>query len=145
MTRRKVQNTLIATAAAGALITAPALARPAGDPASGPTTTPRQDLRGADARGDGPRQYAPSAPTWGSHPETLPKVAVPGQPTWPVDPKPLPRAAVPAEVPASDGNGDGGDGVWLILGLGVGGAALIAGGAAGLARHSRVRARRVAV
>ena len=61
---------------------------------------------------------------------------------------PEPDAAVPhpRAVPAAPVTARGGDddGIWLVLGIGLAGAGLAAGGA-GLARHARVRARRVAV
>ena len=65
----------------------------------------------------------------------------PGQPTWPLNPKVL-------TPPRTEGSTRGGatdnDDIWLVLGIGLAGAAL-AGGAAGAARYTRVRARRVAV
>lgn len=65
----------------------------------------------------------------------------PGQPTWPANPKVL-------TPPRPDGSTRGGstdnDDIWLVLGIGLAATAL-AGGAAGAARYSRVRARRVAV
>jgi hypothetical protein len=129
MTRRTLQHTLAATVAASALVTAPALARPAGEtPTASPgglTWSPGQVLTPADVR-----QAARQA-----------KVE-PTAPTWPEHPTPLSRVAPPAEP--STGSG-GGDDTWLVLGLGLGGACLVAGGAAGIARHTRVRARRVAV
>jgi len=77
------------------------------------------------------------ATTWGT---PAPKTQ-PGQPTWPVNPHSLPKPA-PA-VAADDGGTD--DGVWLLLGAGFVTAGIVAGSAAGIARHHRVRARRVAV
>jgi hypothetical protein len=64
----------------------------------------------------------------------------PGPPNVPVDLEPLPRPA--ASVPVKD-DGDGGG--WLLAGLGLTGAGIAAGGAAGLARRYRIRARRLAV
>jgi len=64
----------------------------------------------------------------------------PGPPNVPVDLEPLPRPA--ASVPAKDDDNGGG---WLLAGLGVTGAGIAAGGAAGLARRYRIRARRLAV
>lgn len=72
--------------------------------------------------------------------DALWRTVLPGPPTWPVDPEPLtpPAASVPAK------NDDGGGG-WLLTGLGLTGAGIAAGGAAGLARRYRIRARRLAV
>jgi hypothetical protein len=64
----------------------------------------------------------------------------PGQPTWPLNPKVL-------TPPRAEGSTRGGttdnDDIWLVVGIGLACTAL-AGGAAGAARYSRVRARRVA-
>jgi hypothetical protein len=72
--------------------------------------------------------------------DALWRTILPGPPTWPVDPEPLPRPT--ASVPAK-GDDDGGG--WLLAGLGLTGAGIAAGGAAGLARRYRIRARRLAV
>ena len=137
MTRRStLQHTLTAAVAASALATAPALAKPADYPYESSTsslagtTSPQQDLRSPDARD-------------AAQPKAAESSVAPGTPTWPVQPEPLTRPVPPAE--SATGNGGGDDSIWLVLGLGLGGAGLLAGGAAGLARHSRVRARRVAV
>ena len=45
-------------------------------------------------------------------------------------------------VPAAETGSD--DGVWLVLGIGLAAGGIVAGSAAGVARHHRVRARRVA-
>jgi hypothetical protein len=64
----------------------------------------------------------------------------PGQPTWPANPQVLTPPKAPAEQSASSNDDDG---IWLVLGIGLAGAALAGG--AGAARYARVRARRVAV
>lgn len=87
--------------------------------------------RDAHARGTVPET------TWGTPaPETQP-----GQPTWPVNPHSLPTPASPVTV--DDGGSD--DTVSLLLGAGFVTAGIVGGSAAGIARHHRVRARRVAV
>ena len=130
MTHRSTLKTTLAAALAASVLTAgPAVAMPMEDgPAvygGGADTTeksPAQDLRGEQARDAARNQVAP------------------GQPTWPVNPTPLPAPAAPAKA-SSDGGGV--DTTWLLLGLA--GAGIVAGSAAGVARHTRVRARRVAV
>ena len=130
MTHRSTLKTTLAAALAASVLTAgPAVAMPMEDgPAvngGGADTTeksPAQDLRGEHARDAARNQVAP------------------GQPTWPVNPTPLPAPAAPAKA-SSDGGGV--DTTWLLLGLA--GAGIVAGSAAGVARHTRVRARRVAV
>ena len=132
MPRRTIlQHTLVAALAVSALAASPALGRPI-DPAhpydsrtsslAGTASEPRQDLRGEGAKGAGPPAFQP------------------GQPTWPINPEPVSKPAAPA--PATDGGGDGS--VWLVLGIGLA-ATGVAAGTAGVARRSRVRARRVAV
>lgn len=147
MPRRTILHTALAAAlAASALAATPALAEPF-DPSTSRSDSPSRTssltdqvpfhLRGAseaftikDGRSPDTRDAAKDA------------AVQPGQPTWPLHPKVLtpPRT--------DDGSVRGGstdnDDIWLVVGLGLAGAAL-AGGAAGAARYTRVRARRVAV
>ena len=139
MTRRTtLKHTLAAAVAASALAASPALARPidsvpadAGSRSQSPTgslagTTdglPKQDLRGERAQ-DAARTHIQ-----------------PGQPTWPTHPQPVPTPVAPTKAAADVDD----DGIWIALGIGLAGAGLVAGGAAGLSRRMRVRARRVAV
>jgi hypothetical protein len=141
MTQRStLKHTLAAALAASALVAGPAVAKPMdnGPAASGNRSemqtgslagttdqTPAQDLRGEHARDAARAQIAP------------------GQPTWPADPTPLLAPAAPAKASSSGGGSD--DTVWLVLGIGLAGAGIVAGSAAGVARRSKVRARRVAV
>lgn len=121
-----VPYTLVAVVAAGAVAASPAAAKPTEGPIDwaerfelqGPPP-PKQDRQGGYTR------------------DLLWRPGVPGLPTWPVDPQPLPRPA--ASIPARDD--DDGDGGWLLAGLGVAGAGIAAGGAAGLVRRYRIRAR----
>lgn len=72
-------------------------------------------------------------------PGHMSKPTLPGPPTWPVDPEPL---TAPAEsTPIEDGE----RAEWVLMGLGLVGAGIAAGGAAGVARRYRIRARRLAV
>jgi hypothetical protein len=132
MPRTTVQRTLAAVLAASVVFVAPALARPIDrvdrfDNVN-PTPTPHQDLRGEHATD-------PAPPGW--------ERFQPGQPTWPTHPAP---AATPAPAPVSHVSApDGGDDVWLIVGIGLAATGIVAGSAAAVARRSRLRARRVAV
>jgi hypothetical protein len=133
--RTALKHTLAAAVAASALAASPALAKPidyapadSGHRSASPTGSlagtvekPTQDLRGERAQ-DAARAHIQA-----------------GQPTWPANPQPLPAPVTPAKA---SGDNDG-DGIWVVLGLA--GTVLVAGGAAGVARHVRVRARRVAV
>jgi hypothetical protein len=112
--RTTLQRTLVAVAAGTAVAAAPALAKP----------TDRID------------RYDHVAP----QPQ---EKFQPGQPTWPTHPAPAPKLVVePAPVvPASGG---GSDDVWLIVGVGLATAGIVAGSAVGASRRHRVRARRVA-
>jgi hypothetical protein len=137
--RTALKHTLAAAVAASALAASPAPAKPidyapadSGHPSAAPTRSlagtaekPSQDLRGERAR-DAARAPAPH----------------PGQPVFPTNTQPPPAPATPVKP---SGDGDDGDGIWVVLGLGLVGTALAAGGAVGVARHVRVRARRVAV
>jgi hypothetical protein len=129
--RTTLQHALVGALATGVIIVAPAVAKPIdrldrfGSPE--PTPTPHQDLRGehsTDPAPPGSEQFQP------------------GQPTWPTHPVPT---AKPAVVPASPARAsDDGDDVWLIVGISVAAAGIVAGSAAGATRRYRVRARRVA-
>lgn len=127
-------RTLIATAAASAIAATPALAKPADvvprsvtdarTSSLAGTPSPRQDLRMPDQQAPAPEVQA-------------------GQPTWPANAEPLTKPVVAAEAPTDGGGGS--ESIWLVLGIGLGSAGVVAGSAAGLARRSKVRARRVAV
>lgn len=73
------------------------------------------------------------------HPGHMSKPTLPGPPTWPVDPEPL--TAPVDTTPLEDGERS----EWVLVGLGLVGAGFAAGGAAGVVRRYRVRARRFAV
>ena len=77
-----------------------------------------------------------------SGPQNEQPVPPPGQPVWPLHPEPL---VAPAPAPAAAATDDDGgvDGVWIVIGAGLAATGLAAG-SAGLVRHNRVRARRVA-
>jgi hypothetical protein len=90
------------------------------------TASPKQDLRGEYAR-----DAARAAET-----DTSFQV---GQPTWPIHPAPAVAPAKPKSIPAA--NTDGGDDLWLVLGIGLAASGIVAGSAAGVVR----RTRRVAV
>ena len=148
--RLMLQNALIAALAASVLAHTPALAKPVHGPpqfsesldATSPRTwspadnlpaypTPKtaapykiQDGRSADAR-DAAKNAA----------------IQPGQPTWPTNPRTLTSARPGGSV---RGGTTDNDDIWVVLGVALSATAL-AGGAAGAARHSRLRARRVAV
>jgi len=151
--RTTLQHTLVAALATSTLAASPALAKPADvvDRLDGPTsslagtTSPRQDLRGEQAK-DAARAAGTTSPRQdlrGEHAKDTARATgeqfAAGQPTRPVQSEPvaMPTKAVPAPETGSD------DGVWLVLGIGLA-ATGIAGGAAGVARHYRIRARRVA-
>ena len=116
MRRTTFGTTLAVALAAGALATTPALARPL-DPGDGSGSAEP----GTSAQSQHLYYHEHAEPTWPAH--SLPDQAVS---------TPLPRHA------------SGGDDTVWIIGLAAGGvtAAL---SAAGLSRHARVRARRVAV
>jgi hypothetical protein len=155
MPRRTIlQTSLAAALAASALAASPALAEPF-DPSNGrfdnwtpdqPTTTrtwsPGDDLRPYHLRKESSKAFTIKD---GRSPDTrdaAKDAAIqPGQPTWPVNPKVL---TPPRPEGSTRGGSTDNDDIWLVVGLGLAGAAL-AGGAAGAARYSRVRARRVAV
>jgi hypothetical protein len=131
--RTTLQHALVAALATGVVIVAPAVGKPVdrvdrfGSPE--PAPTPHQDLRGEHATDPAP----PGSEQF-----------LPGQPTWPTHPAPAAKPAIklaPA-APVSDGNNDD---VWLIVGISVAAAGIVAGSAAGAARRNRVRARRVTV
>lgn len=143
--RTSLKYTLTAVLAAGAVAAGPAMAKPVDGPIDGssrydsPTSslagttdkTPKQDFRGERAK-DAAFQAAQDAKLQ------------PGQPVFPTYHDPLPPRSVNASAPAT--NDDGSDvGVWLLVLSGIAGAGLVGGGAAGIVRHTRVRARRVAV
>jgi hypothetical protein len=139
--RNTLQYTLTAAVVAGALAVSPAFAVPIDRvdrlDSVAPVTSPHQDLRGEHAQ-DAARQQAERQDLRGEHAKDAARTAPlvnPGPPTWPTNPQPIRSAELPA--------GDGDDSIWLVLGIGLAGAGIGAAGAAGLARHSRVRARRV--
>jgi hypothetical protein len=141
------RSTLLAAAlAASALAASPALAEP---------IDPSNERLDYPAPAGAPGDSLPAYPTpKSSKPYTIEDgrsadardaakdaAVQPGQPTWPVNPKVL-------TPPRPDGSTRGGstdnDDIWLVVGIGLAATAL-AGGAAGAARYSRLRARRVAV
>jgi hypothetical protein len=131
--RTTLKHTVVAALAVGAVVAAPAGARPLDriDRFDNPTPTPApyQDLRGEHATDPAP----PGSDTF-----------MPGQPTWPTHPVPIVTPAVqPAQPAPASGGGDSDDTVWLIVGIGLAASGIVAGSAAGVAH--RVRARRVAV
>ena len=120
--------TIAAVAAAGAVASSPAAARPIDPPVD------RGD------RFDFPMPPLPKHQGQGGYTrDLLFRTVLPGPPTWPVDPEPLTRPADAAPVTDEDRSG------WLLAGIGIAGAGIAAGGAAGVARRYRIRARRLAV
>jgi hypothetical protein len=142
MHRSTLKYALTAVLATGAIATSPALAMPIDEPINrgdSPTGslagTTEKNLKKQDLRGELAKDRYFQAAT--------PDKVQPGQPVFPsyvpALPKPKP---VPASAPVTD---DGDDvGIWLLLLSGLAGAGLAGGGAAGIARRSRLRARRVA-
>jgi hypothetical protein len=128
--RTTLQHTLVAGLAAAALAASPALARPVDrvDRFGPVTSQPHQyqDLRGEEAK-----DAAHAAEQ---------EHFRPGQPTWPTHPAPAPKPvkAVPAHSTTSSGDDD----IWLLLGIGIAATGIVAGGAVGVSRRYRVRARR---
>ena len=128
--RTALHRALATTLAAGAIVAAPAVAKPVDridryEPGNGANVTPipRQDLSSPDTR-------------------DLRPLPAPGQPVWPIEPQPLIAPTAPDKAHGTSGT-HGDDGTWFVLGLGLAGAGVAAGGAA-IARRSRVRASRVA-
>ena len=119
-------TTLAAVVAAGAVAASPAAARPLEAPVD---RADRFQLETPLPK------HAPQGHTQ----DALWRTVLPGPPTWAVDPEPLTRPAEPVATKHDDGGG------WLLAGLGLTGAAIAAGGAGGLARRYRIRARRLAV
>jgi hypothetical protein len=167
---RTIQHAIAAGLAASALATAPAVAQSidalppghAGQSAPYAYVPATQDLRGERAR-DAARAWFPAtqdlrgerardaARAWfpatqdlrGERARDAARMLVPrGQPTWPADPDLLSRPLTHAATSPAD---RGADDVWGIIGIGLAGAGLVAGGATGVARRLRVRGRRVAV
>jgi hypothetical protein len=133
MTRRNSMKYALTAVLASGLVAAPAMAQPIdridrlGSPTSslaGTTSTKKQDLRGEHAR-DAARQSLQ-----------------PGQPVFPTYHDPLPRPK-PVTSASTDGGGDD-TGIWVLIAGGLAGAGIAGAGAVGAARHSRLRARRVA-
>ena len=126
--RTTLQHSLVAALATSALVASPALAEQTdrvnrySSPTSSlaGTVSPQQDLRGEHAR-DAARAAEPQVE--------------PRQPTRPIHP-------VSAAKPVIETGND--DDIWLVLGIGLAATGVVAGSAAGAARHYRVRARRVA-
>ena len=141
--RSPLKYTLAATLAAGAVAATPALAMPIDAPLNrvdSPTSslagTTEENLKKQDLRGEFAKDTAVQA--------AKDSQLAPGQPVFPTYHDPLPPRSVNASAPAT--NDDGSDiGVWLLVLSGLAGAGLVGGGAAGIARHTRLRARRVAV
>ena len=135
MSRRStLKHAVVVALATGAVVAAPAGARPVdridrfGTPTPAPTP-PHQDLRGEHA--------TDPAPPGSEH-------FMPGQPTWPTHPRPVPVPTVAPAQPAATSSDDGSDDtVWLIVGIGLAAGGIVAASAAGV-RH-QIRARRVAV
>jgi hypothetical protein len=132
--RTILQHALVAAVASAAVAAPAAVAKPTDRVDRYDNVTPRP-YHYTDLRGEHAMDAARAAEQ---------EHFLPGQPTWPTHPAPLPKPVVkPASsAPSSDG---GIDEVWLIVGLGFAAAGIVGGSAAGLARRSRVRARRVAV
>ena len=142
MSRRTFKYALAAALATGAVATTPAVAMPIDGPVNrgdSPTGslagTTEKNLKTQDLRGERAKDAAFQA----AQEEKL----QPGQPVFPAYVPSLPKpTTVPATAPVTD---DGDDvGIWLLLLSGLAGAGLAGGGAAGIARRSRLRARRVA-
>ena len=146
MRRTALKYTLTAALATSVLAASPALAKPIDEPsnrADSPTGslagttsyTPGSETPvGQDLRNENSKDAAIQA----AKDEKL----MPGQPVFPTYHEPLPPRTVNVSAPA--GTGDDSDvGIWLLLLSGLAGAGIAGGGAAGLARHSRLRARRV--
>ena len=129
--RKSLKRALIAAVAGTAVVASPAFADPV-DP-----SVFRSDSPAATS----PRHWSPPAdlPAYPTPDVKEPKIQ-PGQPTWPVNPQVL---TPPREQSVQGGGSDDDDGSWLIVGIGLAGAALVGG--AGAARYARVRARRLAV
>jgi hypothetical protein len=128
--RTTMKHSLVAALAGVALTASTAVAKPIDriDRYDNAAPRPYQDLRGEHATDPAP----PGSERF-----------QPGQPTWPTHPVPVPKpdvAPVSQVAPSDDGNDD----VWLIVGIGMAAAGIVAGSAAGMTRRYRVRARRVA-
>jgi hypothetical protein len=141
--RTSLKYTLAATLAAGAVAASPAMAEPidtsvnrADSPTGSLAGTTEEMFKTQDLRGEFAKDTAFQA--------AKDAKLMPGQPVFPTYHDPLPPRSVNASAPAT--NDDGSDvGVWLLVLSGLAGAGLVGGGAAGIARHTRLRARRVAV
>jgi len=141
--RTSLKYTLAATLAAGAVAASPAMAEPidtsanrADSPTGSLAGTTEQNLKKQDLRGEFAKDTAVQA--------AKDSKLMPGQPVFPTYHDPLPPRSVNTSAPAT--NDDGSDiGVWLLVLSGLAGAGLVGGGAAGITRHTRLRARRVAV
>jgi hypothetical protein len=133
--RTTLKYTLVAVAAGTVVAASPAVAKP--------VNTDRVDRFGPVAQRSFPYQDYRGERALEAAQNAERDKFLPGQPTWPTHPAPVPTPAVqPASpVPASD---NGIDDVWLIVGVGLAAAGIVGGSAAGVARRSRVRARRVA-
>jgi hypothetical protein len=131
MPRRTIlQHTLVAALAASALASSAAVAMPSDriDRYDTVPPAPKQDSRGERAKDpslNAVPEFKPSQPTW---------------PTHPAPAEPLTKSTTPAA--ATDRGGV--DSIWLVLGVGFAASGIVAGSAAGVVRHHRVRARRVA-
>lgn len=148
--RLMLQNALIAALAASVLAASPALAKPVPGPPNW-----SESLDATSPRTSSPVANLPAYPTpKTSKPYTIEDgrsadardaakdaAIQPGQPTWPVNPRVLTSPRIEG---STRGGSTDNDDIWVVLGVGLACTAL-AGGAAGAARYSRLRARRVAV
>ena len=145
--RTTLKYTLTAALATSVLAASPALAKPVDEP-SNRADSPTGSLAGTTSYTPGSEtpvgqdlrnEFSKDAAIQAAKDEKL----MPGQPVFPSYHDPLPPRSLNASTPAN-ANDDGGDvGIWLLVLSGVAGAGLVGGGAAGIARHSRLRARRV--
>ena len=158
MRRTALKYTLTAALATSVLAASPALAKPIDGPIDGssryesaqasPTSHTRDATRTGSLAGtteemfkkqDLRNEHSKDTAVQAAKDEKL----MPGQPVFPSYHEPLPPRTVNVSTPAT--NDDGSDvGIWLLLLSGLAGAGIAGGGAAGLVRHSRLRARRVA-
>jgi hypothetical protein len=145
--RATLKYTLTAALATSVLAASPAVAKPVDAPVNR-ADSPTGSLAGTTSYTPGSEtpvgqdlrnEFSKDAAIQAAKDEKL----MPGQPVFPGYHEPLPPRALNISAPAT--NDDGSDvGIWLLLLSGLAGAGIAGGGAAGLVRHSRLRARRVA-